>query len=114
MLYDFSRFSEYRVMWILVFFDLPTETKKDKKAYMDFRKNLQRDGFTMFQFSIYVRHCGSKENMEVHVKRVKSFLPEFGKIGILTITDKQFGEIEIYYGKKPQKPNAPGQQLELF
>ena len=81
---------------------------------MDFRKNLQRDGFTMFQFSIYVRHCGSKENMEVHVKRVKSFLPEFGKIGILTITDKQFGEIEIYYGKKPQKTNAPGQQLDLF
>ena len=28
-----ERFSEYRVMWILVLFDLPTETKKDKKAY---------------------------------------------------------------------------------
>lgn len=48
-----ERFSEYRVMWILVLFDLPTETKKDKKAYTDFRKNLQKDGFTMFQFSIY-------------------------------------------------------------
>ena len=54
-----ERFSEYRVMWILVLFDLPTETKKDKKAYTDFRKNLQKDGFTMFQFSIYVRHCAS-------------------------------------------------------
>ncbi len=42
-----ERFSEYRVMWILVLFDLPTETKKDKKAYTDFRKNLQKDGFTM-------------------------------------------------------------------
>ena len=48
-----DRFSEYRVMWILVLFDLPTETKKDKKAYAEFRKKLQRDGFTMFQFSIY-------------------------------------------------------------
>lgn len=114
MLFDFSRLSEYRVMWILVFFDLPTETKKDKKAYQDFRKNLQRDGFTMFQFSIYVRHCASKENMEVHIKRVKSFLPEFGKVCILNITDKQFGDIELFYGKKSQKPNAPGQQLELF
>lgn len=114
MLYDFTRLSEYRVMWILVFFDLPTETKKDKKAYVDFRKGLQKDGFTMFQFSIYVRHCASRENMEVHIKRVKSFLPEFGKVGILTITDKQFGDIEIFYGKKPKKPNAPGQQLELF
>lgn len=101
-------------MWILVFFDLPTETKKDKKAYQDFRKNLQKDGFTMFQFSIYVRHCASRENMDVHLKRIRSFLPEYGKVGVLTITDKQFGDIELFYGKKPQKPTAPGQQLELF
>lgn len=114
MLFDLSRLSEYRVMWILVFFDLPTETKKDKKTYADFRKNLQRDGFTMFQFSIYVRHCASKENMEVHAKRVRSFLPEYGKVGMLCITDKQFDNMELFYGKKAQRPNAPGQQLELF
>ena len=113
-LFGSSRLSEYRVMWILVFFDLPTETKKDKKAYQTFRKNLQKDGFTMFQFSIYVRHCASRENMDVHIKRVHSFLPEFGKVGVLTITDKQFGDIELFYGKTLQKPNAPGQQLELF
>ena len=39
-----NRISAYRVMWLLVLFDLPTETKKDKKAYTDFRKNLQKDG----------------------------------------------------------------------
>ena len=54
------------------------------------------------------------ENAAVHIKRVKSFLPEFGNIGILCITDKQFGSIEIFYGHKPIEPNAPGQQLELF
>jgi len=54
-------------MWILVFFDLPTETKKDKKRYQLFRKNLQQDGFIMFQFSIYIRHCASKENADVHL-----------------------------------------------
>lgn len=101
-------------MWVLVLFDLPTETKKDKKAYAEFRKNLKRDGFTMFQFSIYVRHCASIENANVHIKRVKSFIPSFGHIGIMCITDKQFGEIEIFYGKKNVVPNAPGQQLELF
>lgn len=93
---------------------MPTETKKDKKAYALFRKNLQRDGFTMFQFSIYVRHCASTENAEVHIRRVKSFLPEFGQVGILCITDKQFGQIELFYGKKPLSVNSPGQQLELF
>ena len=109
-----DRFSEYRIMWVLVLFDLPTETKKEKKSYSDFRKNLQSDGFTMFQFSIYVRHCASQENAEVHIKRVKSFLPEHGQIGIMCITDKQFGNIELFYGKKVQPPNTPGQKLELF
>ena len=109
-----NRLSEYRVMWVLVLFDLPTETKKDRKRYSEFRKKLLRDGFTMFQFSIYVRHCASKENADVHIRRVKTFLPDFGKIGIMCITDKQFGEIELFYGKKPTEVNSPGQQLELF
>ncbi len=110
----FDRLSEYRIMWILVFFDLPTETKRHKKAYMDFRKALQKDGFTMFQFSIYVRHCASMENADVHIKRVKSFLPKYGKVGIMCITDKQFSNIHLFYGAVPQRPNAPYQQLELF
>ena len=101
-------------MWILVFFDLPTETKKDKKRYVDFRKNLIKDGFNMFQFSIYIRHCASNENAEVHLKKVKSFIPEFGKVGLLTITDKQFGSIQLFHGKKPEKPKVAGIQLELF
>lgn len=109
-----DRFSEYRVMWILVFFDLPTETKKDRKAYAEFRKKIMADGFTMFQFSIYVRHCASKENADVHVKRVKALLPEFGDIGILCITDKQFGSIEIFSGKKSKAQKAEPMQLELF
>ena len=111
---NIERISEYRVMWLLVLFDLPTETKRDIRAYTVFRKNLIKDGFTMFQFSIYIRHCASIENAEVHIKRVKSFLPEYGKVGIICITDKQFGNIELFLGKKPFAPNAPGQQLELF
>lgn len=109
-----DRFSEYRIMWLLVFFDLPTETKKERKAATDFRKSLLKDGFSMFQFSIYVRHCASKENSEVHIKRVKKALPELGHVGILCITDKQFGEIELFFGKKETAPPSIGQQLELF
>lgn len=111
---EVSRYNAYRVMWILVFFDLPTETKKDKKAYANFKKALQQDGFTMFQYSIYVRHCASKENMDVHIRRVQSILPQAGHVGILSITDKQFGDIQLFTGKKATRPNAPGQQLELF
>ena len=87
-------------MWVMVLFDLPTETKKERKIYADFRKKLLKDGFTMFQFSIYLRHCPSKDNADVHIKRVKLELPEHGHIGILCITDKQFGDMELFYGKK--------------
>jgi CRISPR-associated protein Cas2 len=109
-----DRFNEYRIMWVMVFFDLPTDTKKDRKIYSDFRKKMMKDGFTMFQFSIYLRHCPSRENAEVHVKRVKAALPEHGNIGILTVTDKQFGMMELFQGKKQAEVDTPYQQLELF
>jgi len=101
-------------MWVLVFFDLPTETKKERKMASDFRKKLMTDGFTMFQFSIYLRHCASRENAEVHIKRVKNFLPERGQVGILCITDKQFGTMELFQSQKEEPVKTPYQQLELF
>lgn len=109
-----SRLNEYRILWILVFFDLPVVKKKDRKIAAQFRKEIMRNGFTMFQFSIYLRHCPSRENADVHIKRVKKLLPEKGHVGILTITDKQFGSMELFYGAKEAiLPVAP-QQLELF
>jgi CRISPR-associated protein Cas2 len=108
------RLNEYRIMWIMVLFDLPTETKKDRKNYADFRKKMMKDGFSMFQFSTYLRHCPSAENAEVHIQRIKKNLPPRGHVGILKITDKQFGEMQIFYGKEEkEKPPVP-QQLELF
>ena len=109
-----ERLSEYRIMWVMVFFDLPTETKKDRKNYALFRKSLMGDGFTMFQFSIYVRHCASVENANAHIRRVESFLPKFGNVCIMSITDKQFGAIKLFQGTKPKEPQIGPQQLELF
>jgi CRISPR-associated protein Cas2 len=106
--------SAYRIMWLLVLFDLPTDTKKDRKAYAEFRKKLLKDGFNMFQFSVYLRHCASRENTEVHKKRVKTSLPPKGKVGLLSLTDKQFGDMEVFYGTQYVPPPTQGFQLELF
>ena len=109
-----NRFNAYRIMWIMVFFDLPTQTKEDRKLASRLREQLLNDGFTMFQFSIYLRHCASRENALVHIKRTKNNLPPNGKVGILEITDKQFGRMELFHGKvESKKPNVV-QQLELF
>ncbi len=109
-----NRLNQYQILWVLVFFDLPTETKKERKVYSKFRKDLLNDGFAMFQFSIYLRHCNSRENADVHINRVKRTLPEKGNIGILTITDKQFGMMELFYGKKEKELPGVSQQLEMF
>lgn len=109
-----SRISEYRIMWVLVFFDLPTDTKKERKAAAKFRKDLISDGFTMFQFSIYIRSCPSMENAQVHTKRVKGYIPDYGKVGIICITEKQFDNMELFIGKKNSELPHVEQQLELF
>lgn len=113
-LISYQRISSYQLMWILVMFDLPTETKQQRKRYSEFRKSLIQDGFTMFQFSMYVRNCASRENTKVHIDRIKNFIPEEGKICILTITEKQFNEILLFEGLK-KTPSLPvAIQLELF
>ena len=109
-----DKLNGYRIMWVLVLFDLPTFTKKERKAASEFREKLKKDGFGMFQFSIYSRHCSTKENAEVHKQRVRRFLPESGDVAMLCITDKQFGEIEIYHKAKEVKGPSEPQQLELF
>lgn len=111
---SYDRINQYRSMWVLVLFDLPTETKKDRRAAGKFRKELLSDGFNMFQFSIYLRFCPSKENADVHIKRVKRALPEKGKVGILGITDRQFGMMELFFAQKETPVDRPNQQLELF
>ena len=111
---ELSRLNQYRILWVIVFFDLPTETKKDRRNYARFRKRLIQDGFTMIQFSIYSRHCNSLENSEVHMKRVRSFLPPKGEVVMFTLTDKQFGLMEFFKGQEEsERPDTP-QQLELF
>ena len=106
--------SGYRAVWIFAMFDLPTDTKKARKDYTYFRKNLLKNGFSMLQYSVYVRHCASEENDDVHYQRIKKFLPPDGEIRLVTITDKQFGRMETFWGKmRKATPQAP-RQLELF
>ena len=109
-----NRINAYHIMWLFVFFDLPVLTKQQRKQATQFRKALEKDGFTMMQFSVYVRHCPSKENMEVHVKRVRLALPAAGQVSILSVTDKQYGEIKNYLGAvEKAKPEMP-RQLKFF
>lgn len=106
--------SGYKTMWILVLFDLPTKTKKERRDYTTFRKKLIKDGFNMIQYSVYVRSCPSLENVNVHANRIKSFLPPEGQVRVLTFTDHQFSKQKIFWGKKRKPTEKSPEQLEFF
>lgn len=109
-----SALNGYSIMWLYVMFDLPTETKAQRRDAARFRKDLLKDGFSMHQFSVYVRHCASNEAAAVHIRRIKNMVPDEGLISVLKVTDKQFGDTIRFVGRKSQPPPAQPMQLELF
>jgi CRISPR-associated protein Cas2 len=104
----------YRIMWSVVLFDLPTETKQQRRNYALFRKALLKAGFTRFQFSVYIRHALSREHMLVHHRRVQAVLPPQGRVSIMQLTDKQFGLIQVFDGTIPTDAPEPTDQLYMF
>lgn len=104
----------YKLVWLYVMFDLPVETKVQRKHAAQFRKNLLKDGFGMHQFSVYIRHCASYEAANVHIARVKLMVPAEGSVSILKVTDKQFGDTINVVGKKYRPPPPTPLQLEFF
>jgi CRISPR-associated protein Cas2 len=106
--------SAYRFMWVVALFDLPVDTRAARRAYALFRKSLLKDGFAQLQYSVYGRHCSSEENAQVHIARVENALPPDGEVRILTITDKQFERMRIFWGKLRKIPPSQPKQLEFF
>ena len=111
---SYDRLNAYHIMWLIVMFDLPVTLKKDRKAAAQFRKELEKDGFVKHQFSVYMRYCGSLESAQVHIKRVRSFLPPSGHVSILSITDKQYSNITNFWGEVEKKARKIPLQLEFF
>lgn len=101
-------------VWMVVMFDLPTETPDDRRKYAQFRGFLLKDGFSMLQFSVYGRHCPSDENADVHEKRVMMWLPPKGNVRIIKVTEKQFARMKTFYGKAPRPTEEPPLQLSFF
>ena len=106
--------SGYKGMWLFVIFDLPVEEKAQRKAYAQFRKLLISEGFSMLQYSVYARYCKSRENCSTYGNRIKPFIPEEGQVRLISITDRQFGDMEIFYGRSKKAAENPPEQLLLF
>lgn len=89
----------YRFMRVLLFFDLPTLTSSQQKAYRVFVKNLKLDGFYMLQESVYVKMAIDKQVAESSVWKINKYLPNEGSVMTLLITEKQFNSMNIVLGE---------------
>jgi CRISPR-associated protein Cas2 len=106
--------SGYRLMWMIVMFDLPVVEKVERKAATEFRNTLLDMGFEMSQFSVYMRFCTGPAHVDTYCKRVESALPKGGKVNILQFTDKQYERIVSFHGKAKQPANKTPDQFDLF
>ena len=106
--------SGYRLMWVVVMFDLPVVEKAERKAATAFRNSLLDMGFEMSQFSVYMRFCTSQTQIDTYGKRVEDELPEGGNVNILQFTDKQYERIISFHGKAKQPAKKAPDQFDLF
>lgn len=106
--------SGYRLMWMLVMFDLPVLSKAERKAANDFRKSLLDMGFEMSQLSVYLRFCTSQTQLDTYARRVEAILPSGGKVSVLQFTDKQYERILTFHGRSRQAPQKAPDQYSLF
>jgi len=61
--------SAYRAMWLMAMFDLPVETKENRRHYTRFRKLLMKDGFMMLQYSVYARYIPARKRPKPTAER---------------------------------------------
>lgn len=109
-----SHLSGYRLMWMLVTFDLPVETKKQRAAATKFRLALLDLGFEMSQLSNYLRFCNGKEQFESYVRKVENVLPVSGEVYIFQFTDRQYENIVRFSDQGRRRPRKNPDQMALF
>lgn len=106
--------SPYKAVWLFAMFDLPVDDKAARRRYAEFRRQLIQHGFSMLQYSVYARFFPSEEAAAVSRGQLRSAVPTRGQVRFLTVTDHQFGKMEVYYGKIRHHPERPPDQIQLF
>ena len=87
-----------RFMRLVVLFDLPVKTKKQRHDATAFRNFLLKDGYYMLQYSVYVRVCNGADAVQKHRARLQDHLPDNRAVRVLVITEKQYASIQILLG----------------
>ena len=109
-----SHYGDFRHMWVVTMFDLPTQTKKQRRRYTQFRNHLLDGGHTMLQYSVYQKFVTTQDAAQQEAAYIERGLPNTGKVRVLFFTSKQWRMSKVYDGKLPNAPEKTPDQLILF
>lgn len=103
-----------KFMRLIVFFDIPTKTKSDKRSAYSFRKFLLKDGYCMLQYSVYARVCNGMDAVRKHERRLNENLPDVGAVRMLVLTDKQYSSMKILVGTAKKEEKSGSNLLDII
>ena len=101
-------------MWLLVLFDLPVKTKKQRRVAAKFRKFLVGDGYIMLQYSVYTRICNGQDAVKKHTDRLTRNLPTEGSVRSLQVTDRQYARMRTLVGRRRAEEDLGSEQMILL
>ncbi len=101
-------------MRIIIMFDLPVLTAKQRKEYTDFRKFLLKNGFMMMQESIYCKLMQNAVAGDTIIENIKRNKPSEGLVQVLRITEKQYSKIEYIVGKNESEVIDSDERLVII
>ena len=107
---------KFKMGWLIVAFDLPVGTKKQRKTATDFRNFLLDDGYQMIQFSVYARACVTFARQETHIDRLKKTLPPEGSVRAIFVTRSQWERSHVIQGSPASEVDAEDlpEQIQLW
>lgn len=101
-------------MRVIVFFDLPVKTKKDRREYSNFRKYLVKSGFMMMQESVYSKLALNQNVAYGICDSIKKHKPSAGLVQMLTVTEKQYSKMEMVVGSNDSNVVANDERLLIL
>lgn len=101
-------------MWCLVMFDLPVKTKLQRHSATAFRHLLIDMGYSMVQYSVYVRYTPTQAGNRSTIQTLKANLPANGYIRVLHISDHQWSSSLRFSNMKREDENETPELFTLF
>lgn len=86
-------------MRMILFFDLPSVTKKDIKEYNKFINYLKKNGFVRMQESVFTKLALNPTIVNLTMNDIRKNVPPEGIVSVLNITENQFASIDHLIGE---------------